>query len=135
MRLNSNSGPISFAPISNHNNAHELELSNHHVPPGNARPQMPPAPFDDFYEVNFVSMRHCWPDDDDAQLTNRARREWANMGDADTEVYRARHEGRYQAFQTAMDERGPRQREMERDRNVEGDTRSRGGGGFTAVNG
>lgn len=57
------------------------------------------------------------------------------MGDADTEVYRARHEGRYQAFQTAMDERGPREREMERDRDVEGDTRSRGGGGFTAVNG
>ncbi|MCJ1349020.1 hypothetical protein MMC31_007255 [Peltigera leucophlebia] len=135
MRLNTNSGPMSFAPISNHNNAHELELSNHHISPGNSRLQMPPAPFDDFYEVNFLSMRHRWPDDNDAQLTNRARREWANMGDADTEVYRARHEGRYQAFQTAMDERGPREREMERDRDVEGDTRSRGGGGFTAVNG
>ncbi len=127
MRLSThpNSGPISFAP--NYNNANEILSSNHHISSMQSGPQQPPSPFDDFLERRYYSERQYGDQTMDEQLIARAHRDWANMGEAETEVYRARHERRYQAYQAAMDE--------SRERDVEGNRGSRGGGGFTAVNG
>lgn len=140
IRLSShpNQPPISFPSTSNHNTLPANHANNNHISPSHSRPQMAPTTFDEFYETRYRRQRQFHTEcPTEELLLAQARRDWRELGEADTDEYRTRNERRYQASAAGMDEartRG-RERERERERDVEGSGGSGSGGGFTAVNG